>query len=260
MAKKVLDRETRRNKRSLYLIAALGFAVLYSLSCFLLSPCQLALYNNVVYENSILYDIVELLNFICVDVAVSIAYAAAIFGVYRFGVKGYWGGIWLFIGAAFYKCFANTAMSWYSEGAIPRLWWYDLINILFLVILEAIQLGIAVFIINRTVRADREKVDYFKREKISADIASERPITMLYDKAHPLCRAALYSSIVIFVSKIAGELYNDVIFILMSGFPKEISTVFLMILNYLSKAVFGAICYGVILFTLYLIKKRAEKL
>ena len=260
MAKNIFDKCAARERKMLYSVTAIALFALYTLCCFVLSPLYTSAVSDISFSDSILPDALMLLYGAFEVIAISVAYAAMIRGLFRFGVKGYAGGFGIFMGATLYKYLANTLISWLYGGIASAEVGSDLLNILFYVLLEGIQLLVVILIVRRTVAGDRERAEYARREGIKLLVAAEEPMTRLFDRKHPMCRAAIYCAAVVFASKLLGEVFNDLVAIIAFGLPERAVTALLMALNYLSCAVFGAICYGAVVLLLFILQEKSAKL
>jgi hypothetical protein len=224
-------------KKTLYLFCAVSFAALYALQALILEP----IYAGVAADVMSSPILAELLYYLCVAVeflAVCIGYAVAIFGVFKFGARSFKGFIGIFSAAAFAKYLCKTAVNWSYTGAIPRLWYMDIIDVVYFTALEVLQLLIVWAVIskicNGTRRQDRAEFEFFK----------------LFDRANPLMRASLWTAVISFVVRLLLQIGNDVMTILMYGAPEKIETSVLMVVSYVSTIIFGLFCYLVIVFTL----------
>lgn len=263
MAKVKLNSQELKLRKKLYLMMTVCFAVIYSLCCFVFCPLHTAVISNISYHSGILPSIIFYAYSICEILAISVAYAVIVKGIFYFGISGFGGGIAIFLGATFYKYLANTAVDWFYEGGVLSGLLMYLANILFFAALEGAQLIITVLIIDRIVGKERERSRLFKKAIMPQSEAEQNvkiQFTRLYDRKNCLMRASLACSVVVFVSKILGYVVNDVWTIILYGLPQKTPTVILMALFYLSNIIFGVICYLVMIFTLANLSKKENKL
>lgn len=227
-------------KKRLYLIAAISFAVLYSLHALVLEPIYTGAVANVATDG-ILSDV---LYYLCVAVelaAIYIFYAVAIFGIFRFGGKGFRGAILIFCVASVGKYLLKTAVSWFYVGAIPSYWYIDLFDVIYFSLLEVIQLLIIWAIVSRVVAKKRgEKLSFSK----------------LYDGENVLMRASLLVSIVELAARLLLQISSDLVTIVMYGLPDKVETPVLMAISYLSTAIFAVLCYLAVVFLLSRLQER----
>jgi hypothetical protein len=71
-------------------------------------------------------------------------------------------------------------------------------------------------------------------------------------------RAALLASVAVVVSKLVGLITSDIYTIAMYGVPTRIITVALMLVTYISYALFGVVCYSAMLFVLSRLFEKAK--
>ena len=225
-------------RKRLLLASAITFAVCYAICCLAFMPLLQVLESDIAFENSILPSILSYVGRIVELAAMSVSYAVILFCAHRFGAGSERGAGVIFAVAAFVKYFLNLAVSWVLDGAVASGWIWDVINIFFFTALEVLLLVIVTAIGKRALRAkaeDREEVYPFRK---------------LFDRSNCLMRGALAVALAVFVSKIAGQLINDLYYVLSAGLPKLASTWILMLATYLSYAGFGVLCYAVTVFVL----------
>lgn len=241
-------------KKKLHFIMAITFAILYSLCCFAIAPLYASVVANVAYEDGALPTVLAYLDSLLTVVAIAVAYSVIILGKFSFGTDRFRGGSVIFVIATAAKYTANMLMSWISDRSIPLLWLWDAVDAVFYTALECIQLLVFVLIVNRLLSNHSERDAALKKANRVLGKASDEekpyPFTKLYDKHNCLQRCAMIGAVVVLVSKLAGSLINDAWMIIIGGFPTEPVTVLLMVVNYLSSMIFGAVCYFVITFSL----------
>ena len=232
-------------KRAL-LVSAVTFAVCYAIYCFAVMPLVQVLESNVAFENSVLPAILSYAGRVAELVAMSVSYAVILFCTHRFGAGNARGARLIFAVAAFTKYFLNLAVSWVLDGVIASGWIWDVINVFFFTALEVLLLVIIMAIGKRALRARK------------GDLEEVYPFRGFFDRANCLMRGALGIALAVFVSKIAGQLINDLYYVLTAGLPKLASTWILMLATYLSYAIFGILCYATVLFVLMKLLNRAK--
>ena len=232
-------------KNNAALICVITSAVIFSINSFVLLPLGRMLSNDVIYADSVLPLILSYLAEFAESVAVAVFYAMLLVYICR-GMKI--GRVFmLFATITIYKYLTDTAMIWVESGSIPKLWIWDIVDDLYFTGLEFILLLI-VFAVSKKI------MGRYTHERLLADRVFEKtgevieyarvyPFNKLYDKTNCLLRAVAACAIATFAAKLIGDLGNDVMYIISYGFPKQGITWIYMIINYLSKVLFGAISY-----------------
>ena len=224
-------------KKALYSLCAIAFALLYALLVFLFEPIYVSLESDIAVSGFL----TSVLYYACVAIellAVFSCYSVAIYGIYKFGKKSVRGLILIFVAAALLKYFCKTAVNWSYEGALPLLWYMDLIDAVYFAALELLQFIIVWAVISRALSG--------------AVAAGDGKITFsrLYDKQNPLMCAALRASVTVVAARIFLSLVDDALAIVMYGMPEKIETVILMVISYVSTLILGVICYIITVFVL----------
>ncbi len=225
----------------------------YSLNGFLLSPITFAVSGDIIYADTVIPTLLGIIGELIELVAIAICYAVMISLLYDAGKLHIKPLFWLFLGSTLYKYTANTVISWIMGGSIPSLWIWDVVNILYYTVLELLQLYIvymaSVSVITRYTdkRAIIDKVQKKTGENSISCCPEPFPFNKLYDKENCLLRSAYFCALVTFIAKLSGTLLNDVWSMIVYGLPSVPVTWLLMILNYLSKVIFGAIAYFIII-------------
>ena len=223
----------------------------YAVCCFLLSPVLSILTEDVVFADTILPMLVDVVKDAIEIAAVSMCYAAIIFSVYCFGARSAFKIAIVFFIATFFKYTANITIGWMLGGGVSELWAWDIVNIVFYTLLESAQIVILFFISKGIIEAYQKKAAAIE---INKSILAEKsntegnilPFKQIYDRNNCLMRSALICGIVTAVVKSIGMLLDDLWLIIAFGAPKELVTVLKMLLNYVSGIIPGALCYFVI--------------
>lgn len=243
-------------RKKLCLVSAVSFAVLYTLYCFAVSPLYIGAVGNVAYSETLVPDLLYYLGRLLELVAISISYASVIYGIYALGRARSKVCSFIFLLATLYKYTANMVVSWLYAGGVSEEWIWDLINVLFYTLLEAIQLGVILLLVHPVITKFKQRNQVLAK---AGQPMSVYPFQKLYDKSNCLMKSAMIAAVVVFVSKIFGQLVNDIYYILVSGLPKEANTSILMAVSYISNLLFGLICYIATMFTLMKIAEKSEK-
>ncbi|MBE6583420.1 MAG: hypothetical protein E7649_00370 [Ruminococcaceae bacterium] len=238
-----IDQNDKLLRKKLYVIISLCFAIAYALCCFVLSPLGLSLDANVVFAKTVLPAIVRYLGIGIELVSISVFYGVMIYGMYRFGPWKFRGCVGIFAVATVCKYLANTVMSWATyDAAIPRDWPWDLATVAFYTALEMLQLWIIIAIVRRKIEKSNDK-----------DLL---PFSKVYDKGNALMRCAKACGVVTVIAKLFGRIANDAWAMILSGPPQKVVTVISMLINYLSVAVLGVICYAVTVAVIGLVSEK----
>ena len=244
--------ENKKNLcRKLYLTAAVSFAVLYSIYCFIISPSYYSVIYNVAYEGTAVPDILKYLGGIVEVIAQSVFYAALGYGMYRLGYKKCRGFILLFVLSNLYKYTCNVIMTWVDGGSVPLQWYFDMLNVVFYSAMEMITFMIIWFIIKKQTE------DYRARAAVLAKVGkSERvfPFVGVYKRKNCLMNSALFYALTVLVLKLFGQLVQDLATV------KEITNLPLMLLSYSSNVIFAVLSYFAMMFALITINDKLEKI
>lgn len=245
-----MNENDKRLKKKLYIIAAVAFAVLYSLNSFIIEPFYISALYNIEYDGSVLLDVLDYLSDIVEMLALSLFYAVLAYAMYRLGNKKVRGMILLFIAANMYKYTCNVIMTWVDEGRVPLEWYIDLLNAVFFTAAEMISFAIVWLIMYGFIQSYRAR-----QESLIKVGKSERvfPLVGIYNKKNCLMNSALWTSVAILILKLFGQLINDIVTV------KEILNVHLMLLSYGSNIIFGILCYFTMILTLITLDEKLGK-
>ncbi len=248
----MVNENMKKTERSWVLICIICFAVLYSANGFILSPACTAISNDIMYSDTAIPILLEFLAEAVEILAISVCYAVMLALFYKFGEKNARCVLWIFAAATAYKYLVNTAMSWIYGGSIPAEWIWDIVNIIYYTSLEFLQILIIFFVVKGIICAFTSKNRTMKKlsEKMGdgSEIVIEEayPFNALYDKKNCILRSILICSVVTFIAKLGGSLISDIWSIVIFGLPADGLTWVLMLLNYISKMIFGAAVYFIV--------------
>lgn len=248
-----LSQNDLKLRNRLCLLSAVGFAVLYALYCFVLSPLYAAAKSNAAFDGTLLPDVLYYLGRIAELLAISVSYGAMIYGIYRLSLSRVKLVPIIFLIATLMKYSSNMAVSWILSGGVSEEWLWDIINVLFYTALEVTQLCVVILFVNSVIKKQK------RRDNALAGTGNESeiyPFRKIYDKKNCLMRSAMISAVIVLVSKIFGQVVSDLYYIIVSGLPTRVNTVIMMLVSYTSNLVFCAVCYFVAVFT---VMKLAEK-
>ncbi len=239
-----------RADRGLIKLVIISFAILYALCCFAIYPASVTIADDVAFEDTVVPELVEYLGSLTEIVAIAVAYAVIVYAIYSGKKKNVNCTVLIFAISTLLKYLATMAMYWAIYGSIPLEWGWDLANAVYYTALELLQLliviGVASNILNSSKRAR------------PLNNGAEYRIKGLYDRKNPLMRAALWCAVISAAAKILGILIDDVFTMIISGLPQNAETVPLMLLNYVSNVIFGAVCYFVMLIVLVKLAEKRE--
>ncbi len=240
-----MEKFKRPSRPDRTLISVIIVAAIYSLNALALLPIVRILSNDVIYSGSLLEYILTYFAEITEVAAVSVCYALMLAALYE---KGNTNKVFLAFGAlTAYKNLATTAVSWIESGKIGELWIWELVDDLYFTALELVLLLI-IFLITRNIIGrynDQAQIAQrvFNKTGEMPPFAEAYPFERFYDKNNCLLRSALVCAVATFAAKVTGEVANDALYIVSAGLPKEGMTWLYMVVNYASKALFGALVY-----------------
>lgn len=229
-------------RRNLYFIMAAIMGAAYTLYCFVIFPVLTYIGSDIAFEGTAVPVLVEYLGKLVEALAISVAYAIILCGVFEFSSGNFKGGLLVFVLATLYKYAGNVVMDWATNGSVPASWIWDIVNVLFFTALETVQLLIVWTVIKHFAAKAREK-------DALAEGGAWYPFGKIYDKSNPCLRASLFCALIVFLSKIFGLLVNDIYSLIVWGLPKKAVSWVIMSAYYLGELLFGIICYVVIIFT-----------
>lgn len=245
-------------RKRLYLLNAVSFAVLYSVCCFVILPIVFYMDSDIAYESSVLPSILYYLKVILEIIAVSVSYAAAIYGIYRLGCRNFYGIILVFAASTAYKYATNVLVSWiFTEHSIPLGWFMDVVDVMYFTALEVVQFLIVFGVARRIVGRYINRYDAVARA--GGRIPDEErvyPLKWSYDRSNCISRSVFVCAAVTFVAKMLGTLVSDVWSIILYGFPQNVSSVAMMIFSYALNAVLGVLCYFATAFAIMVFFER----
>ena len=142
----VLTEKEKNIKKTLLVVAAVSFAVFYSLYSWVILPRYIASLYNIVYENSAVPDILNYSANAVEMMGLAVFYGVLCYGMYRLGHKKMRSMIFLFIGANLYKYASNMIMTWIDGGRIPLDFGVDIINAIYYTATEMLTFAIVWFV------------------------------------------------------------------------------------------------------------------
>lgn len=246
-----IKEKDRAVQKKVYVISVLSLAVLYAVFCFVIMPVYFALDGDYAFAGTVLPNIIAYVGQFTELCAVSVAYAVTVYCIYRFDAKNSVGSAVIFAIATLLKYTANMAVTWISEGGIPLEWYWDLTDVVYYTVLEMIPL-VVIFVFSKKLIEGY----VFKRQAIAkakngiCEVKEVYPFEKIYSRDNCLMNAALVCALANAGAKMVLNIFNDVVLMIIGGLPQSIDTVLMMLLNYASCLVFGALCYIIVVFAL----------
>ena len=241
----------------------LAVLALYTINAFLIGPQITTLLSNVLYANSLLPVVLNVLSE-CLEVcAVAICYALVLVALYN-GERAE--GIFITFGLlTFYKYIAYTLYSWMTAGSSVKIKALDIVwsivDDLYFTLLEMILLVVIFVIARKIITAYNDKILIAQRvnEKAGENVEVDEayPFKRVYDKSNCLLRSAYICAFATFITKLIGKmLFSDLVSIIEAGLPKQWQTWLYMLLDYAKTFAFGVIVYFTIYLTLKVLLKK----
>ena len=141
----------------------------------------------------------------------------------------------------------------------------DVITLSFYFILETLQYLIVLIFASAIAKKYIRAITFIdsKKNKNNTQIEAILPIKKFINWYNPLLRASVYSSITIFIFRALSRLVTDI----GAGAPTSFGEVLIIIVNYLTDAVYGAVFYVIAIFIFNLLfealtknKKKADEI
>ncbi len=243
-------------------ISVIIAAAVFSINAFIIWPLIRLLSSDVLYANTWPLLLTEYMIEIFEVVAVSVIYALMIVSIYE-GEKE--SRVFVIFGAlSAYRNLANVLVLWIEAKSVPKLWVWDVVNVLYYTALELVLLLIIFLISRRAINSHNDKrliaQRVFESTGESVPVEAAYPFKRIYDKNNCLLRSVGVCAVVTFAAKTFGQVANDIWFIIADGLPSQATTWRDMILNYISKAIFGAVVFFAVRIALtVMLKDKSEK-
>lgn len=246
-------------------LSAIIFAVAYSLNCFVISKLTVIISNNVVFSDTVVPRLLEYFGEMVELGAISFCYAVLLLAIYKWETQGVRKVFLTFIVATFLKYFANVILGWVEEGSVPLLWLMDIVFVLIYTLLELVQFFIVYKLCSKIIIKFTEERNFLQRIADKGGSASvEVPrhaylFDRVFDKKNCLFRSAYICAIVTLIAKLGGTVLSDIIIIIDGGMSEQLIAWALLLLTYVSKIIFGFICYLFVYYSMSLLSKNLEK-
>ncbi|MBO7302633.1 MAG: hypothetical protein J6U68_00425 [Clostridia bacterium] len=133
----------------------------------------------------------------------------------------------------------------------------DIITLSFYFILEVLQYLIVLIFASVIAKKYIRAVTFLdsKKNKKDTQIKAILPIKKFINWYNPLLRASVFSSITVFVMRALSRLVTDI----GAGAPTSFGEVLIVIVNYLTDAVYGAVVYVIAIFMFNLLFEKLTK-
>ena len=239
------NKDNKKTKRSLLLTFSLSTILLFAICSFLIKPLYISLNSNVLYQSTVLIPIIEMVILVLENLAYTICFAAAVYSIFRFSLKGALPALFLGAATLLFKSLCNLLSYSITIGyfdADDMLYYLrdfsiDLIKLICVVLLSLVF--IKRFLKKRTVL------------EISNEDNSGTPAynelfnkKIFFSKANPLCYASIASALVI----LSTELFTETRYYITYGFFVSFKYTVLMISDYLLDILIALMVYTVSLY------------
>lgn len=132
----------------------------------------------------------------------------------------------------------------------------DMISLSFYFLLEIIQLALVSIFVSACARSYLRSIEMIdKKSKDAKRLEHILPIHKFINWYNPLLRAAVYSSITVTAFKFLARIITDID----AGAPSSFGEVMIMIVNYLTDAIYGVVAYIIAIFIFNLLFERLTK-
>lgn len=246
---KLSEKELRLRKR-LYLTLLLSGLVLFALYSLVFIPVHSIVVNDIAFDGTPLPEIIDFGGRMVEIIGISVCCALVSYGIFRLGGKNFALGGLIYSALVLYKYALSILWAWLDSGSIPLEWAFDMGYIVLMTLAEIAPFAIVWFVICSVMKSYRE------RERILRGAGRDEgvlPFKALFHKENPLQVSALVCSLTVLVTRLGGKVINDVQTIV------EITSLPIMILDYLSYCIFAVLCYAVMLLAFSLVGNKLDK-
>ena len=233
----------KKSKKRVMLTFALPTLILFALSSFLIKPLYIGASSDVIYTDTVLVPILEILITIVDNLAYAVCFAGIIYSIFKFTLKKSFGAISVSFGIFFFKYLSAFVMDSLSYGYIETT--DILLNLLYLAI-DTVKLLLIVFLSNGAIkryyknRAESEKAHAVLGKRL-VGIKEE-----LFDKkailsfSNPLHCSAFISAIVI----LSTEIISETRYYIVMGFFNSFASAMWMLTDYISDIIIATVIYA----------------
>lgn len=219
-------------------------AILFSLSCFVLSPLYTYMCADILFAATAMPEIIEIIIDITDIVTYALCFATIVYSIFKFSLKGSVSMLVSYGIAVFLKYSANLVVTFIFDGSVsPSSAVYVLLYFaLDMIILLTVALSTA-----SIFRKYNEKRNITKKANNALGKATpsiEEELfggNKLFVRANPLHRSALLTGIVLSAIKIVTRILFDIAY----GAPTTLADALWMIAYYVSDILIAVIVYAI---------------
>lgn len=235
-------------------------ALLYCLYCFVLVPLSIRFANDVVYADTALPTVIEIIYDTVEVLAISLSYAVLIYSVYRYGLSGSVASMIVFCVITLFKYFANLSMDWINYGFDVSELAGDLFVILLPFLLEILQYFAVVLISHKIISSyvtakEKRNLQLIEngKEELSENFGVY-PFSGVVNMKNPIMKVAFWSGVVIAVTSTLQSVPFYFMVTYLAGFP-----LFSVLSQIITSAIEGVVCYfAVILLEMMFFEQRTK--
>ena len=231
---------TKATRKRLRLCVILTTLVLFGLSCFLISPLYVSLSSNIVYSDSLITDLINLVNNIFYIAVYAICFSAFIYSVYKCTARRSVSLVIVYCVAVLLRYLANIVVQTFTDGVAPML--EDLYPTLLAYIFDLI-IAFAVLLIAHLC---------IKKTHTAKTGRSYLPFDKLYTGSNPLQKASLFTGVLLASIKVLTRVIYDIGY----GAPTSIIDLLRMVVYYLSDVLICVVIYLVSLLVIMYFDKK----
>lgn len=212
-----------------------------------LTPIYFSLENNTVYQGSAITLTLKYISDLFDIISFGSVYATVIFSLVLMRGKITAIVSLLYAAILLLKIPARLLMNIPLYGTIGTTEEIiaDLISLVFYFLIEMLQFLVVFAFASVTAKSYLRSISVLsKKGKQSSKIEHILPIKKFVNWYNPLLRAAIYSSITVIVFRALARLVTDID----AGAPSSFGEVMIMIVNYLSDAIYGLVAYVIAIF------------
>ena len=240
-----LKSNNKQIKKRLMFYIILSTAILFGISCFLLSPLYVIMSSDVLFQGNILIDLINIFNQISYILVYAVCFSTIIYSLYHFNTKSSILLIAVYCIAVLLRYIINIIVQAIIDGAFPLI--TELSPVLYNYILELITVfGVVVI---------AHLVFYTKKDEKKGR-KKFLPFSKFYSHSNLLQRSSLYVGIFLAILKIITRIVYDLGY----GAPTDIYDLLRMITYYISDLLICLIIYLLSLLVIINIDKKIQSI
>lgn len=245
-------------KKIVFRYVIISALVFWGLSSLIFSPLYVLTSSNVLYRNTNLPELFDLLIQVCDILMYSVGLSSVIYSIYRFKISNSVSLIMTYCCASFIRYTVNIVMTIVFDGSISVS--EDIVVSMIYFALDALVVFVISLIAstickrfydNALATEKANNILGIRNESVRSQIF---PFKSIYSKANPLQSSALVAGIILAALKIFSRLLYDIYI----GLPTSLSDMVWMIVYYVSDVLICAIVYLVSLLIFTKIDKKEE--